>query len=122
MLAPLGVDAQPEGTYADDKRADIRVSCDGFNVPIEIKKSEHSDLWTAVRRQLIAKYTRDPDTDGYGVYLVFWFGRDCKRPPDGPVPETPDALRGQLLATANLSIEERREISIIVIDVSNPKR
>ena len=43
-LAKKGVDAQPEGTYADDKRADIRVSCDGFNVPIEIKKSIHDDL------------------------------------------------------------------------------
>ena len=123
VLAPLGVDAQPEGAYADDKRADIRVSCDGFNVPIEIKKSGHSDLWTAIRRQLIAKYTRDPDSDGYGVYLVFWFGHDqCKRPPDGPVPETPDALRGQLLATANFSTEERRKIFIVVIDVSNPER
>ena len=121
-LNPLGVDAQPEGTYADDKRADIRVSCGGFNVPVEIKQSKHSDLWTAIRQQLIAKYTRDPGADGYGIYLVFWFGRDrCKRPPDGPVPETPDALRDQLLATANLSPEERRKISVIVIDVSKPE-
>ena len=121
-LNPLGVDAQPEGTYADDKRADICVSCDGFNVPIEIKKSEHIDLWTAIRRQLIAKYTRDPGCDGYGIYLVFWFGRDrCKRPPDGPVPETPAALRDLLLATAGLSAEERRKISVCVIDVSKPE-
>lgn len=35
------------------------------------------------------------------------------------VPETPDALRGQLLATANFSTEERRKI---FIDVSNPER
>ena len=122
MLAPLEVDAQPEGTYADDKRADIRVSCDAFNVPVEIKKSEHSDLWTAIRRQLIAKYTRDPGCDGYGIYLVFWFGRDrCKRPPDGPVPQDPAALRDQLLATAKLSAEERRKISVCVIDVSKPE-
>ncbi len=122
-LAPLGVDAQPEGTYADDKRADIRVSCDGFNVPIEIKKSTHDDLWRSIRDQLIAKYTRDPDCDGHGIYLVFWFDRNpCKRPPTGPVPETPDALRGQLLATANFSTEERQKISIVVIDVSNPER
>lgn len=38
------------------------------------------------------------------------------------VPETPDALRGQLLATANFSTEERRKIFIVVIDVSNPER
>ncbi len=121
-LEPLGVDAQPEGTYADDKRADIRVSCDGFNVPIEIKKSRHDDLWKAIRGQLIAKYTRDPGADGCGIYLVFWFGRDrCKRPPTGPVPDTPDALREQLLAAANLSSEEHSKISVCVIDVSKPE-
>lgn len=32
------VDAQPEGQYADDKRADIRIACRGFQVPVEIKK------------------------------------------------------------------------------------
>ena len=120
-LARLGVDAQPEGTYADDKRADIRVWCDGFNVPIEIKKSSHDDLWRAIRYQLIEKYTRDPGVDGYGIYLVFWFGPDrYKRPPTGRAPQTPDALREQLLAAANLSSEERRKISVCVIDVSKP--
>ena len=120
-LAPVGVDAQPEGIYTHDKRADIRVWCDGFNVPIEIKNSSHDDLWRAIRYQLIAKYTRDPNTGGYGIYLVFWFGRDrCKRPPTGPVPETPAALGDQLLATTDLSPEERRKISVIVIDVSKP--
>ena len=120
-LDPLGVDAQPEGTYADDKRADIRVSCDGFNVSVEIKKSTHADLWKAIRNQLIEKYTRDPGAAGYGIYLVFWFGPDrCKRSPTGPAPEAPDALREQLLATANLSPEERRKISVCVIDVSKP--
>ena len=121
-LEPLGVDAQPEGTYTDSKRADIRVSCDGFNVPIEIKKSTHDDLWKAIRDQLIAKYTRDPGADGYGIYLVFWFGHDrCKRPPTGSLPETPDALQDQLLATADLSPEEHRKISVCVIDVSKPE-
>jgi len=121
-LASKAVDAQPEGTYADDKRADIRASCNGFNVPIEIKKSTHNDLWKAIRDQLIPKYTRDPGCDGYGIYLVFWFGPDlCKRPPIGPPPATPDALRDQLLAAANLSPEEHRKISVIVIDVSKPK-
>ena len=122
MLALLRVDAQQEGTYADDKRADIRVSCDGFNVPIEIKRSAHDDLWKAIRNQLIAKYTRDPGADGYGIYLVFWFGRGyCKKPPTGSPPETPDGLRKQLIAAANLSPEERRKISVIVIDVSKRK-
>ena len=121
-LGRFNVDALQEGTYADDKRADIRVSCNGFNVPIEIKKSTPDDLWRAIRDQLIDKYTRDPGCDGYGIYLVFWFGPEpSKRPPSGPVPETPDALREQLVASANLSLEERRKISVCVIDVSKPE-
>ena len=60
----VGIDAQPEGVYAEDKRSDIRVSFDGFNVPVEIKRSCHNDLWTAVHAQLIAKYTRDPGAGG----------------------------------------------------------
>ena len=120
-LASKGVNVQPEGTYADDKRADICVSYNGFNVPAEIKKDSHDDLWKAIRGQLIEKYTRDPGAAGHGIYLVFWFGRDrCKRPPTGPPPETPSALSTQLIAVANLSPEERRKISVCVIDVSKP--
>ena len=51
----LGIDAQREGSYADDKRADIRVSFKNFNVPVEVKRSCHPDLWTAIHDQLIAK-------------------------------------------------------------------
>ncbi|MCY3757144.1 MAG: hypothetical protein OXG96_05425, partial [Acidobacteria bacterium] len=46
-MAQLRIDAQPEGRYADEKRADIRVSCGPCNVPIEIKRSCHRDLWSA---------------------------------------------------------------------------
>ena len=45
---PSGVDAQPEGQYAGDRRSDIRVSCRGFNVPVEIKKDAHRDVWSAL--------------------------------------------------------------------------
>ena len=38
-LKRLGIDAQPEGQYANGKRADIRVYFGGFNVPVEIKKT-----------------------------------------------------------------------------------
>ena len=61
---PAGVDAQPEGQYANDKRADIRVAFQGFEVPVEIKKNRHRDLWSAARNQLVAKYTSAPATSG----------------------------------------------------------
>ena len=121
-LAPLDVDAQREGSYADDKRADIRVSFGGFNVPIEIKRSCHRDLWTAIRTQLIAKYTRDPGADGNGIYLVFWFGNHekCRATPDAsPAPKSAEELKHRL--EGSLTDAERRKISVCVIDVEDRK-
>ena len=123
---PQGVDAQPEGHFANDNRADIRVSCGGFQVPVEVKrnmyrKSRHRDLWSALRNQLIAKYTTDPDTDGYGIYLVFWFGKkDTTPPPKGDPPANAKDLKERLEAT--LTPAEARKISVCVIDVSKPDK
>ena len=116
---PAGVDAQPEGQYANDKRADIRVACQDFEVPVEIKKNRHRDLWSAARNQLVAKYASAPATSGYGIYLVFWLGKDrMPPPPTGAPPSGPDELQQRLEAT--LSDAERRKISVVVIDVSRP--
>ena len=117
----LGIDAAPEGHYAERNRSDIRVCHGGFNVPVEIKKSTSTDLWSAIRRQLIAKYTRDPGAAGYGIYLVFWFGNEpklCQMPESGPRPKSPAALEERLHDT--LSPEEARLISVRVIDVARP--
>ena len=118
-LLPAEVDAAPEGRYAADKRADIRVSCRDFNVPAEIKKGSHPDLWSAMHRQLIGKYTTDPATSGYGIYLVLWFGANMtKTPPGGERLTTPEELRQRL--EQDLTAEEARKISVIVIDVTKP--
>ena len=111
---PYGVDAQPEGQYANDKRADIRVSCRDFQVPVEVKKNGNRDLWRACKDQLIKQYTSDPATNGYGIYLVFWFGKDCTQPPpSGTRPDSPQELEERLKAT--LSEDEARKISVCVI-------
>ena len=116
---PQGIDAQPEGQYANDKRADIRVSYEDFQVPVEIKKNMHRDLWSACKNQLIKLYTSAPDTDGYGIYLVFWFGKDrTQPPPSGTRPTNAEELKTRLEAT--LSFDEARKISVCVIDVSRP--
>ena len=116
-LAPLPIYALPEGRYVNDSRSDIRVCSKGFNVPVEIKKNNHPDLWTAVKTQLIAKYARDPGAAGHGIYLVFWFGRAFTRvSPSGSRLETPHELQEQLKAT--LSEEETHRISVRVINVS----
>ncbi len=115
----LNIEAQPEGRYADDKRSDIRVSYGYFNVPVEIKKSNHTKLWSAINKQLIPKYVRDPGTEGYGIYLVFWFGREfCQAPPSGLRPRNATELEKRLLAT--LSEDKKRKIKVCVIDVAKP--
>ena len=119
-LMRLGVEVQPEGRYANEKRADIRVSFAGVNVPVEIKRSCHRDLWHAVRTQLIAHYTVDPGTEGHGIYLVFWFAdtEGCRpTPPETGSPIVSSIeLEDRLVST--LSADERRKIGIRVIDVS----
>ena len=122
-LVALGVDAQPEGVYAEDNRTDIRVSFEGLNVPVEIKRSCHRDVWTAVREQLIAKYTRDPGAEGFGIYLVFWFGDTpvCRPTKYGEWrPSTADDLKQRL--EESLSIREKGMVSICVVDVSVPPK
>jgi len=121
-LNDYGVEAQPEGVYADDKRADIRVSYGDYNVPIEIKKSCHIDLWSAIQSQLIERYVRDPNTGGNGIYLVLWFGdaEDCKlMPPEiGKSPSSSQELQHRLKST--LTPGQRHKIKICVIDVAVP--
>ena len=121
-LESYGIDVQPEGNYANDRRADIRVACQGFNVPVEIKRSCHRDLWSAIRTQLISGYAMDPGTGGYGIYLVFWFGNEeyCRLqpPPSGTIPTSPAELEERL--KLSLSGHEDFKIQVCVIDVARP--
>ena len=117
-LLPDGVDAQPEGQYANDKRSDMRIAFSNFQVPVEVKKNNHRELWSAMHKQLIKQYVRDPATDGYGIYLVFWFGKEYTQPPpSGRLPDSPEELQDRL--TATLSQDEARKILVCVIDVSS---
>ena len=119
------IDASGRGNrYADDKRSDIRVSYSqgGFNVPqSKSRRAATVTCGAQSKTQLIAKYTRDPGADGYGIYLVFWFGdaEGCRPTPrSGPKPKSAAELEKSLLET--LSDHERRKISVCVIDVSKP--
>ena len=118
-LQRLDIRAEPEGRYADQKRADIKVFASEAAMPIEIKKSMHRELWTAIRTQLMAKYTYDPLAEGHGIYLVLWFGQaSCHSGPDGRKPQSAEHLRRAL--QAQLSPEESRKVTVCVFDVSKP--
>ena len=120
---PSGVTAEPERSYAAGTRADITVSYGGINIPIELKKATNDSLWSGLRDQLIDQYTEDPATDGYGIYMPLWFGLEGhKIPPPPPSvgrrPTTPEELQQQL--EQDLTAEEARKISVLVLDVSKP--
>ena len=120
-LRPYAVDAHPEGQYAESRRADICVaSGSDLAVPIEFKKNSHRDIWRAVNEQLLPKYVRAPESGGYGIYLMFWFGQDRMKvpPPDGYRPKTPAELKERF--EQQLDSQYRERIGIVVIDVSRP--
>jgi len=120
LLEPLDVDAQPEGHHAEDARSDIIAVHGTRAIVVEIRKTDSKDLWTAIEDQLIARYTRDPRSGGYGIFLVLWFGADHLRrsPPSGTRPRTREELRRMLEGL--LIQEQRRTVTVIVVDVSAP--
>jgi hypothetical protein len=117
-LAPLGINAEPEGRYADEKRADIKLSAQGYNLPVEIKREMHKDLWKAIQNQLIARYTRELASDGYGIFLVFWFGGTGQpvAGDGGTRPRTAVELQQRLQNT--VPAESQNKIAVLVIDCS----
>ena len=120
-MAPYGSAIQAGVRYAHDKRGDMSVSLDGFSVPVEVKRSCHRDLWSAMKRQLIDRYAGDPDADGRVIYVVFWFGNHEQCRPTaghGSPPKSAVELENQLRDT--LCASEQLSISICVVDVSGP--
>ncbi|MGH8805545.1 MAG: hypothetical protein ACREXN_12415, partial [Polaromonas sp.] len=117
-LAPLHINAEPEGRYADEKRADIKVSAQGYHIPVEIKREMHKDLWKAIQNQLIARYTRELASNGYGIFLVFWFGGTGQpvAGDGGTRPKTALELQQRLQQTVPGGCKHR--IAVLVIDCS----
>lgn len=124
-FAPLEINVEPEGHMVIDKRADIAL----FNsakqkLPIEVKRDYHADLWTACENQLDRLYTRDPQAQGYGVYLVFWFGdkrpRSMPKPPNSlPKPNTAQEL--EIALRSLIKPDDQNRLAVVVIDVTRPE-
>lgn len=117
-LERFGIGCLPETQHADGKRSDLWCTTALLGVPIEAKKDHHSALWTATKGQLMARYANDPRAKGRGIYVVFWFGQpsNIPAPPSGVRPKAPQELEAML--EAGLTEEERRMITIHVIDCS----
>ena len=116
-LLPRGMDAQREAVYSRGNKSDIRVFFNGHAIPVEIKKDSNTKLWRAVANQLVPKYTTAPESSGFGIFLVLWFGQGkTPVPPTGRRPKTPEELCVRL--KEHLTDPCRHKISVIVIDVS----
>lgn len=117
-LKRLDIVSELESVHSGRKRSDIEFKYgQEMAIPVEVKKSNSHDLWNGIRDQLIPRYTRKPETGGHGIYLVFWFGEGYGKPnPKGEVPRDTRELRQMLVA--DLREDEKRKISICVIDVS----
>lgn len=109
----------PETHHADGKRSDVWCTTGTLGgVPIEVKLDRHGELWSATHGQLIARYSTDPRAKGWGIYVVLWFGdpKEIPLPPSRARPQTPEELQAML--EAGLSEEEKRSITIHVLDCS----
>lgn len=120
-LKHLDIVAEPEAMYADDKRADIAIYYKNMKLPIEIKRDDHREIWTAAENQLNKQYARDPASEGNGIYLLFWFdGEKMKKPPSGvgkpTCAKTFKEAIDYVIPESCLGL-----IESIVIDVSIPK-
>ena len=116
-VLPKDVTALQESTYADDRRADIRIAYKDFAVPVEMKRGDAHDLWKAIRTQLAGQYAQDPVAQGHGIYVVFWFGRvHCQKAPNGSTPSSAAELEQCLRQV--LTPPQRRKIRVVAVDVS----
>lgn len=121
-FAKMDVSIIEERQHANTKRADL---CFEYPVlrlklPIEIKRSNHSELWTAVSEQLVPRYTCDPGSHGYGVFLVFWFGKDYVTSRGRKLKKPESATELDQMLNDALTDSERQTIKICVVDVAQP--
>ncbi len=112
--------AMPEAQSAENTRVDILLqSRTGANIPIEVKRHFHPDVWSAAETQLQG-YAIAQGADGHGIYLVFWFGSEYKPTPPVPeIPEKPDtAIKMEAMLYDRLPEMLRLRTEVIVFNVS----
>jgi hypothetical protein len=124
-FTPFDINVEPEGHMAIDKRADVvLLNSAKQKLPIEVKRDYHPDLWAACENQLDKLYTRDPQAQGYGIYLVFWFGdkrqRSMPKPPNSlPRPNSAQELENALRSL--IKADDQTRLAVVVIDVTRPE-
>ncbi len=111
--------ALSEAQRAGGRRADILLAAGaGRNLPIEAKRHYNTELWTAVSEQL-QDYADDPLADGFGIYLVFWFGLSTGALPKAPagITKPSSAVDLERSLTKMMSQEQQERFDVVVLDV-----
>ena len=115
-----GVRVEPEGQMARQRRADIAVTFGEMKLVLELKRHYHPDVWTAASEQLNRFYVRDPESKGFGIYLVLWFGTHRLTPTLGKGKKRPGSAEGMKTALIErLPADHRLRIACVVLDVSS---
>jgi hypothetical protein len=115
-LKKYSIQIQAEAHHVDEKRSDILCTFNQGAIPVEIKLDTHRDMWRAINQQLIPKYSIDPRAQGFGIYLVLWFGggRQMPAPESGRKPTTASQLLQRL--KDQVPTEQTKRITVHVID------
>lgn len=112
----------PEFHVGGNREVDIACSVANLRIPIEAKGQWNKDLWSAAQWQLGDQQAVDHKANGYGVYLVYWFGSHGKslaKPPAGVLrPTTPNDL--QYLLCQMLTAAGLHNLKVVVLDLERP--
>lgn len=113
LMKSIKVSLNP--SVPNDKQPDLTFEFSDFYIPLEAKKTSNERLFDSLRTQLISTFCEDPATKGYGIYLVYWFGRNrFSRKRDNQEIACPNDLRLKLMN--ELAEHEREKVKIIVLN------
>lgn len=118
-IEPYQFRLDTEKDMPDDKRADLVCNNSEMQLPIEVKRQWHNDLWTAMNDQLGDLYLKEYQSQGQGVYLIFYFGETLtKKPKSNNVYKPQNAMQLQEYLTVCIEEKYKQGIDVFVIDLS----
>lgn len=108
-----------EKDMPDDKRADLVCNSSEIQLPIEVKGQWHDDLWTAMNDQLGDLYLKEYQSQGQGIYLIFYFGQNStKNLKSNKNYQPQNASELQEYLTACVKDKYKEGIDVFVMDLS----
>ncbi|WNC68023.1 hypothetical protein RI845_16045 [Thalassotalea nanhaiensis] len=109
-----------EFNTANSERCDFVVKSSNdvehFMLAVEAKGQWHTELFNAATEQLYGKYLQHPESQGQGIYLVFWFGTDEKVAGCKNKYTSPDELKREIETRIDSTLQPL--IDVFVLDLS----